>query len=414
MDKSELIERLHSLEKEVHLLKNELESPRKKSKYRSVLTKGYKVIVSNWVLLSFLAALITAVYVKFAFDLDYFEQYRNQSTTKKLAEFYRRLGNEMMSANEYEAAAEAYQSALELRNNDVESALSLAKARVFVPLKDKKMVAPQIVDNRLRQLLSLFPDDEQLLLMKGSREWEKGDYSKGVELTKKALKLKPNLAAAHIQLGYFAQWTSNIEEAMTNYQRALQIDPENVIALNNLGFCRKITMNFDEAIELLRKSNYAASSLLTSLNLGDAYRFKEDIEAAISTHEFAKGVMENGQIKQEDLQDARFVSGRWIVNYMPLGKGDLETIKNAVRVDTVENMKSFLYYSLSFDYSINQDFSKADGAFSSAIKLDPNRTYNGYVLNQIQFMENCLRLSGQTRAWLNKKKRVLNENKQES
>ena len=407
MDNSEMLERLHALEKEIHWLKNQLAPAKEKATHLDVLKSGYKTIIANWVLVSFLTALATATYVKYAFDVDYFEAYRNISTTKKLAEFHRRFGDEMLSNFEYESAAEAYKSALALRSDDVDSALSLAKAEVYLPLKDKKFVPNEVIDNKLRHLMSLFPNDERLLMMKGAREWEKGNVEGAMELTRKASELKPNFVPAHVQLGFYEMWAGNIDEAARRYETALRINPEDVLALNNLGFYRKITMDFDEAVRLLDKSVNSSPSLITSLNLGDAYRFRGDIQAAITTHEWAKGIIEDSQTKQEELEDTRFLTRGWIMNYMALEKDDRETVKNVVRVDTFDATKSFLYYSLSFDYAVAQDFRKADEEFNRAIALDPKRDYNDYFLNQIQFMMKHTRMDEKTRAWFAKKESAL-------
>ena len=166
-------------------------------------------------------------------------------------------------------------------------------------------------------------------------------------------------------------------------------------------------MDFDEAIRLLERSNNSSPSLMTSVSLGDAYRFRGDVDKAIATHEYAKEVIEGGKWTEEELEDMRFLTRDSVMSYMPLEKDDREMVKNSVVVATFDDAKSFLYYSLSFDHAVARDFRKADKEFKRARALDPKRQFNDYFLNQIQFMTRHVEMDEKTRDWLAKKGSVL-------
>ena len=411
MEHSQLITKLHDLEKEIQLLKHELLPEAKKTARR--LRAVSKFLLANWLLLSFLVAIGTAIYVRIRYDIDPLEDYRNASTTKKLADFYRKMGDDMMLKTEYLAASDYYKSALELRKNDVLAAQGLVKAEVFTPLKGQKSVPPQVIDYRLDHLIKLFPEDPQVLFLQGWMAWQRGRADDAIRLTREALesarKSKQDFAPGYVQLGFYLQQVS-IEEAIDNYKKALKLDPNNLQANNNLGFCQLLTMDFPDSIVSLQRAYDTQPHLLTAISLGDAYRASGDLEHALLYHELAKGVLENGKVKDDELIEQRFISDGSVLNYMPKRKGDVETIKKWVPIG-INEMKSLLYYSLSFDYAIKDDFAKADEAFSRAQNWNNQKIQNGYLLSEIEFIRNNLNPDIKSQAWFDIQTELLGSNK---
>jgi tetratricopeptide (TPR) repeat protein len=61
-----------------------------------------------------------------------------------------------------------------------------------------------------------------------------------IEHWEEALRLKPDMAAAHYNLGVVSEQTGKIEEAIGHYQQALEIKPDYVEAQNKLARLRAV------------------------------------------------------------------------------------------------------------------------------------------------------------------------------
>jgi cytochrome c-type biogenesis protein CcmH/NrfG len=98
-----------------------------------------------------------------------------------------------------------------------------------------------------------------------------------------ALEIRPDFAEAHNNLGNALLQKGNVGEAITQYQNALQINPDYVDALNNLGSALRQKGRVDEAIrhyqEALKiKPDFAGAHY----NLGNALLQKGKVGEAIA------------------------------------------------------------------------------------------------------------------------------------
>ncbi len=75
VESNDLTRRVEWLEHEVTALRSGTGISAPASGALAVAQKVGKIAVSNWVLFSFVAALLTAGYVKYRFGIDYFEGY---------------------------------------------------------------------------------------------------------------------------------------------------------------------------------------------------------------------------------------------------------------------------------------------------------------------------------------------------
>lgn len=397
MEKMQLLKRLHRLEEEIQLFKEDLAPTTKRNKFITGFQKLGKFIISNWILLSFIVAVATAVYVKFVFDVDYFENYRNISTTQKLSDFYRQLGERMMACSEWKAAEDAYRSALEINQNNIRATYGVLKARVFQPLEGEKYYAPEVVDVKLDYLLSSFPDDYEIYFLKALRYQAQGYNKDAMSWYKKTIDKAPKFTGSYLNLGYIHMgsydaekntWHVDMDKATSNFKKAVELDPNYPLANNNLGFCYIINGNFEEAVKHLLKSYSVSPHLLTALNLGDAYRYSGDFNSALIWHKHALDI-----IKEPGIEKERYMGGNWKYNYMPLEPGDLETIKNYVIVSTIDEKKAFVYYALSFDYVLVENFDAANEQLEVALQLDKNRQYRSLFRYRIRSIENFLEIN---------------------
>jgi len=73
-------------------------------------------------------------------------------------------------------------------------------------------------------------------------------------LLRDTISREPNLAAAYMKLGMLLQTTGRFEEAVKIYQRQLELEPENVIVINNLAWllCEELS-KYNEALALTER-----------------------------------------------------------------------------------------------------------------------------------------------------------------
>jgi len=113
-------------------------------------------------------------------------------------------------------------------------------------------------------------------------------WKKEVSEYKEALRINPNFAEAHFNLGVAYQEKGNHKEAIAEYQKTLQIYPNYLEAHNNLGilYFRKgmldqALVEYQKTIEI--KPDYAKGYY----NIGSVYREKKKTDEAITSFQKA-------------------------------------------------------------------------------------------------------------------------------
>ena len=81
-----------------------------------------------------------------------------------------------------------------------------------------------------------------------------GRLDEAIAQYRKVLKIQPDFAEAHNNLGNALKGRGQIEEAMAQYQEAVKIDPDLAEAHNNLGGSLMSQGRIDEAIEHFRQA----------------------------------------------------------------------------------------------------------------------------------------------------------------
>ncbi|MGO9402934.1 MAG: tetratricopeptide repeat protein [Terriglobales bacterium] len=400
MDEPNLLNRVSALEEQVKALS---ESRNAETKEGGRLRAFARFLIANWVLLSFLSAIFTAVYVRYRYQVDYFESYRNISDTKKLASFYERMGDRMMAANEWTAAEEAYQAALKLNPNNTAATFGIAKAEVFQPVAGAKYTAPEVVDAKLDYLLERFPDDYQVYFLKAIRYREMGRNDQAEAWFDKCIQRNSTFTGCYLELGFLKYSQGKLAEAQANFTKALQLDPNSTAARNDLAACQILQSNFVEAVRQFAQSYNISPTAVTSVSLGEAYWFVRMPDAARQIHQIAAEYME----QTKDPQD-RFMGGEWASGFLPLRVGDRETIKQpAVSVYTFEEKKALIHLELAIDQALLGKLQEADREFETGMKLEHTPQQNVLMQNRFLAVENIVPASEQTKAWLAKHRMML-------
>lgn len=149
---------------------------------------------------------------------------------QQLVAAYRRRGMELEQLRHHESAAALYAAALELDNHDAE--LRQLHARALDNTRQNEEVL-----SRLRQALELkmaraslhAPQDG---IQGGDPE---RDYESARIALEKLTRLAPGNPQAYINLGTVLQGLGLGDQAMANYQRALEVAPDSALALWNIA-----------------------------------------------------------------------------------------------------------------------------------------------------------------------------------
>ena len=117
---------------------------------------------------------------------------------------------------------------------------------------------------------------------------KKSMWKKEVSEYKKALHIDPNFAEAHFNLGVAHQEKGNLKEAIAEYQKTLQIYPNYLEAHNNLGILYFREGMLDQALAEYQKTieikpDYAKGYY----NIGSVYREKKKTGEAIASFQKA-------------------------------------------------------------------------------------------------------------------------------
>lgn len=271
--------------------------------------------------------------------LDWFE--RSMKIRNDYAPLYVRYGNALFDSGRLEDSSKAYQRALEInpltihaligqariqlaRNNlqDCESYLNQALAmnqniseihgllsemyrrkNEIVKAEQESRMANQLpkkapLSDSIYSNLALEGVSSTWYETRGRAYLEGGMYADAERELRAALKLRPEFRI-YDALGLALQNQGKMDEAIQQHRRAVELNPSNAIAWNNLANALFATGKTREAIEAAEQGRTRDPSLAFSyMNLGRFYEASGNIEKAIST--YTEGLKRNpGHVRLE-------------------------------------------------------------------------------------------------------------------
>ncbi len=324
------------------------------------------------------------------------------------------IGNNRWNAGQYASAESYYEAAIGYRVP--------YEMQSWVDLDAVVMVAGvSNITNRIETLQQLVPAVDRWVEIHPARnDWQKTAYrdfyfyaawsygmaydnARSIELNKKSLEFDPDFANAHVNLGYIYMGTLNLPDAIRHFERAVELDDTNPTANNNLGFVTLIYGDFDKAVHYLSRAYELDNYLLVTVNLGDAYRYAGDAERALQFHrEAMKGIRERGT-------DENYMATRWRYNYMPLYRGDTDTINNSIPVNTVDEKRAFVHFALSFDQALLGQFEAAQQNFNSALGYAGQPEFRCFFANKIAAIDVFVKIPPASVDWFDARKRELKQ-----
>lgn len=105
-----------------------------------------------------------------------------------------------------------------------------------------------------REILSVSPDNADVLHLLGMIFYERMDYIAAKEYIERSLRIDPSEAYAYFNLANILREERNFDEAISNYQKALRINPDLNDAYYNLGIIFKEKGQISDAVACYEKA----------------------------------------------------------------------------------------------------------------------------------------------------------------
>jgi Flp pilus assembly protein TadD len=202
-----------------------------------------------------------------------------------------------------------------------------------------------------------------LVVLLGALTWQQAGIYRNLEtLWRDTLAKNPDCWLAHNNLGVALVDKGRFDEAIENYYKAIQIDPNSADTLNNLGFALAAKGRFDEAIENYRKAiQIKPNSAITLDNLGMALVDKGRFDEAIENFHKAIQIDPNPADALNNLGFALAATGRFD-----------EAIENYRKAIQINPNSADKLNNLGFALATKGRFDEAIENYYKAIQINPN------------------------------------------
>ncbi len=131
----------------------------------------------------------------------------------------------------------------------------------------------------------------------------KGQYDKGIDLIKKYLLNYPNNISAYLLLAKIYKHKGKIKEAENAINKTLEIEKENVTALNEAGNLYKLNKDYDKAVFYFNKAlEYSSDDLYAIAQLKDIFIKKEEWKNAYKMSKLFLSQSKDKEINKQEEQ----------------------------------------------------------------------------------------------------------------
>ena len=396
------------LERDIRALEKLAASRR--GRVEAAVRRAPKFALANWTFVAtLLGALIAgAAYYKYGVN-SYLEGVLTLYNNKQAAAKYSRMGDDLMERGEWDAAKDAYGTALKLDPNNTDAISATYIVSIYQPTTAGEFYY-EVLDAKLSAARKIIEGDRNLgkyLYLINYFEGVRHEQKKEFDLARKSLELSK--ANANFVEGDFALANveltdgAHVEAAISLLERAVTTSPGFTRAHNNLGSCYILKGQFEQARRHLEQAAAQAPFLETLIHLGDVYLLTRDPEKALKLHRKALKLAESAGDRK-----SRYLGGS-TYNFLPTSPTDAETPKRVVKATSTEEHKMWINFGLGLDYALlDRDAGQqAEEAFAAALavaeaKNDPeaNKDFKAYFANKIDFIIRHLDPSAEKRARL--------------
>jgi len=229
-----------------------------------------------------------------------------------------------------------------------------------------------------RQALEDDPSSAEALYGIGSVYLNQNKNAEARDLFERCVKLQPTypdtLPDAWNNMGVLATREGRIPEAIENFQRALQLNPRHLLALDNLGSAYRLQKRWDDARQVLERAlESAPDDPEANYSLGMVYAQTNDTEKA---YEYLQRALKARPVYPEALNNLG-------VLYLMTRRRDdaVASFEKCIRVAPKFDQA---YLNLARVYAIEGDRDKARNLLSDLLKQRPDDPQAQQMLNQLQ------------------------------
>jgi tetratricopeptide (TPR) repeat protein len=251
-------------------------------------------------------------------------------------------------------------------------------------------------------LEELYPKDAVAYNERGFAYIKKGDYDRAISDFNKAIRLDPQYVAAYYNRGFAYSEKGDYDRAIADHSEATRLDPQLGIAYFGRGFAYNDKGDYDHAISDLNKAIRLEPQFAMAYNArGFAYNEKGDYDRAISdlteairlepqyvaayhNRGCAYGYKGNYDRAISDITEAIRLDPQLAIVYNTRGctygyKGDYDRaildLNEAIRLDPQD---AIAYHNRGFAYNEKGDYDRAIVEFNEAVRLNPQfaKTYH--------------------------------------
>ena len=149
----------------------------------------------------------------------------------------------------------------------------------------------QDAEKLYRLILGTVPEQPDALHLLGVIAHQVGKHDAAIELIEKSLKVFPNYATAHNNLGEAYRAFERPLEAETNYRRAIELEPGFTAAHSNLGIVLHTQRKLDEAAASYRKALDLQPDFVEAMNnLGNVWMDLARYDDAVTCYRGAMAI----------------------------------------------------------------------------------------------------------------------------
>lgn len=194
-------------------------------------------------------------------------------------------GNILLDEKEYEKALDCYEAVKDFYKDWARIYYNIGLCYEGMKQREKAMEA-------FDKTIEMDPDCgdacekmSDIYMSRYMRSYHQSDFDTAIQYITKQLAVRENCYYL-VHRGLLYMDALYIDEAIADFKKALELEPEDWAAWNNLGCCYKYTARYDEAIECLKKAmecqeKREKKSILPYSNIADCYKGLRDYETSI-------------------------------------------------------------------------------------------------------------------------------------
>lgn len=162
-----------------------------------------------------------------------------------------------------------------------------------------------------RHILSIDPNCDQALHLLGIAHQQTGQSAEAERLIRKAIALNGGVCEYHASHGRVLKSLKRFREALTAYEQALEIDPNNVAVLGDAGLVLKRLGRYQEALQAIDKALLRSSEDSgLQVNRGNLLMDLGEHSQALAAYQAALAIDPNSPIAQNSFGTALAELGR--------------------------------------------------------------------------------------------------------